>query len=1067
MLLMLMVSIGLAIAQNSKVHGIVLSTEDNEPIIGANVTVKGTTLGTITDIDGKYSIANIPADAKTLTISFIGMETQEVDIKPGEIKTYLKPDQKQLDEVVVVAYGTQKKSSFTGSAAAVGAETISKRAITNATSALEGNATGVQVTSASGQPGSSSSIRIRGFGSVNASNAPLYVVDGAIYSGSIGDINPNDIESMTILKDAASTSLYGSSAGNGVVLITTKKAKGGSNNVNLVINQGWSKRAYKDYSRVGIWDYYPMQWTMMKNAYVSAGRTAEEAAQLATANICDGSSGLMYNPYLGVANNAIVTTDGKLNSAITGLKWGDDLDWEDAAFKTGYRQEYNLNYNTKTDKSDTYASVSYLKDNGYMLKTNFERYSGRINYNIYPVKWFKSGLNLNMTRSISDYSTSTSSNSSSYSNLARFVRNMAPIYPIHAHNLETGAYVNKDGIDTTDPKDYIYDYEGNRLSDAGRHAIAETEFNTRKYARTSETANTYVTITPIDGLTGTVNYALANSDYRGKVYENPLVGDGTAGPGRLNQTSTRTITQTLNELINYNKTFGKHTIDALVGHENYSYKYEYIYGMKTQETLSGIYEFGNFVNINSLSSYTDNYKKEGYFGRINYDYDNKYYASISYRHDGSSRFAPDLRWGNFWSFGASWRMSQENFLKDVKWIDNLKLRASYGETGNDNILDSDGYDDYYPWQTLYNLGVNNGEYSGVFFNTMSNSNLRWETQQSIDAAVDFGFFNRVTGKLEFFQKNSKDLLFDVSQPSSTGVTSIIQNIGKIKNSGVEIELDVLAFQNKQWNVKVGANATFIKNKIVSLPEEMKENGHISGSKKWMEGKSMYEFWLRQWYGVNPENGDGLYYLDTEKYNEADGTLTAAAKKTIVEIDGQQLTNSYTYAKYDYSGASIPKMYGGFNFAVAYRDFDLSATFSYQLGGKILDTTYAGLMSMSSYGQSMSTDLFNAWQKEGDITSVPRIDANSTYATSIGQSYSTRWLVSSNYLNMRSLSIGYSVPKAFINHFGISNLRLTAMAENIFMLKARQGMNPMANYSGITYNEYMPSRNFTIGLNLSF
>jgi hypothetical protein len=230
---------------------------------------------------------------------------------------------------------------------------------------------------------------------------------------------------------------------------------------------------------------------------------------------------------------------------------------------------------------------------------------------------------------------------------------------------------------------------------------------------------------------------------------------------------------------------------------------------------------------------------------------------------------------------------------------------------------------------------------------------------------------------------------------------------------------------------------------------------------------MYEFWLRQWYGVNPENGDGLYYLDTEKYNEADGTLTAAAKKTIVEIDGQQLTNSYTYAKYDYSGASIPKMYGGFNFAVAYRDFDLSATFSYQLGGKILDTTYAGLMSMSSYGQSMSTDLFNAWQKEGDITSVPRIDANSTYATSIGQSYSTRWLVSSNYLNMRSLSIGYSVPKAFINHFGISNLRLTAMAENIFMLKARQGMNPMANYSGITYNEYMPSRNFTIGLNLSF
>ena len=268
---------------------------------------------------------------------------------------------------------------------------------------------------------------------MNASNTPLYVVDGTIYNGSIGDINPADIESMTILKDAASTSLYGSSAGNGVILITTKKGKGsGGTGVNLTINQGWSNRAYSDYAKVGIREYYPLQWQMLKNSYISSGKTAAEAASLASAEI---GSTLKYNPFTGIADNEIVGTDGLLNPAANSLKWGDDLDWEDAAFKTGYRQEYNLSYNTKTDKSDTYASIGYLNDNGYMLKTDFERYSGRLNYNIYPVKWFKTGLNVGVTRTLSNYSTSDSGSSSSYSNLTRYIRTMAPIYPVHKHDL--------------------------------------------------------------------------------------------------------------------------------------------------------------------------------------------------------------------------------------------------------------------------------------------------------------------------------------------------------------------------------------------------------------------------------------------------------------------------------------------------------------------------------------------------------------------------------------------------------------------------------------------------------
>lgn len=1057
--------VDLAMAQIARVTGVVISQDDNEPVVGASVLLKGTTVGSITDIDGKFTITNVPKDAKTLIVSFVGLRTKEVPVSDEEMTIFLQSDSKLIDEVVVVAYGTQKKSSFTGSASTVGAGTIEKRAISNVTAALEGNASGVQVTSATGQPGESASVRIRGFGSVNASNSPLYVVDGTIYNGSIGDINPADIESMTVLKDAASTSLYGSSAGNGVILITTKKGKGDSGtNINLTINQGWSNRAYKDYAKIGVWEYYPIQWQMLKNSYISSGKSAEEAARLASANI---GSTLKYNPFKGVADDAIVGTDGTLNPAATSLKWGDDLDWEDAAFKTGHRQEYVLSYNTKTRRSDTYASVGYLKDNGYMLKTDFERYSGRLNYNVYPVKWIKTGLNLGLTRTNSNYSTSTSDNSNSYSNLSRFIRTMAPIYPVHAHDLETGAYLNANGEATTNPAEYIYDYAGTRLSNNGRDAIAETMFNTRELSRMSESATTYFTVTPIEGLNLTVNYSLNNIDYRRKVYENPLVGDGTAGPGRLNIMSTRSLTQTFNQLITYNKSFGKHSFDALVGHENYSYKYEYLYGMKTQETVSDMYEFSNFVNISSLDSYTNTYKKEGYFARLNYDYDDRYYASVSYRHDGSSRFSRENRWGNFWSFGASWRISQEAFMKDVDWVNNLKLRASYGETGNDAILDSDGDDDYYPYQTLYGLGYNNGLEAGAFFTMIANSNLKWETQVSTDVALEFGLFDRLSGTIEYFRKDSRDLLFDVSQPTSTGVSSIIQNVGKVSNYGVEVELNYDIYKNKDWSVAFGVNATFIKNKLKTLPESMRENGYISGSKKWMEGKSMYEFWLRQWYGVNPDNGDGLYLLDTEAYNEADGTMTSSVKKTVVEKDGKLLTNNYTYAKYDFSGSAIPKVYGGFNFRVGYKAFDLAATFSYQLGGKLIDTNYATMMEVGEYGYAQSPDLFKAWQQPGDVTDVPRIDSNTNHTTNIGQSYSTRWLTSSDYLNLRSVTLGYNLPKNWLSKIMLQSARINLTAENLFMLKARQGLNPMANYSGVTYNEYMPSRNFTIGLNVSF
>lgn len=533
------------VAQQMKVTGVVINEDDGEPVIGASIVVKGTTIGTITDLDGKFELET-QKDAK-LIISYVGLRTQETTAQQN-MRIVLSSDSQAIDEVVVVAYGTAKKSSFTGSASTVGAALMDKRPLSNALSALEGNTSGVQMTSSIGQPGEAAKVTIRGFGSVNADNAPLYVVDGAIFSGDISSISPSDIESMTILKDAASTSLYGSSAGNGVVLITTKKGSTSSGaGVTLSISQGWSSRAYNDYAKVGVYDYYPLQWQMLRNANMSLGQSATDAAANASKDIINK---LKYNPFVGIANDAIVGTDGLLNPSASALKWGEDLDWEDAAYRTGHRQEYNVSYNTKTEKSDTYASIGYLNDKGYMIKTDFERYNARLNYNIYPVKWFKSGLNLGLSRTNSNYSTSTSSNSAGYGNLSRFIRSMAPIYPVHKHDIETGAYLDKEGNVVTDPALYTYDYEGARISSNGRDGIAEALWNDRLMSTTNSSARTYVTITPIEGLNLTVNYAFDNKDERRRVYENPEVGDGTAGPGRLNIRNRNFLTQTFNQLIN-------------------------------------------------------------------------------------------------------------------------------------------------------------------------------------------------------------------------------------------------------------------------------------------------------------------------------------------------------------------------------------------------------------------------------------------------------------------------------------------------------------------------------------
>ena len=834
----LVVGIMWASAQTQRVTGTVISEEDGLPVIGASVLVKGTQVGTITDMDGKFVMTDVPSSAKLLVVSYIGMRTQEVGVAPT-LRVVLKPATEMIDEVVVVAYGTQKRQSVVGAQSSVSSKDLEKRPITNVTSALSGAASGVQVTTSTGQPGESSTLRIRGFGSINASSAPLYVVDGAIYNGALGDIAPADIQSISILKDAASTALYGSSAGNGVILITTKSGMGardGKPKFTFTMNQGATRRGQADYEKVGAMDHYTMRWQQWFNQEkYSNGRSDDLAGKLAAYYVYRD---LRYNPYAGLksvyeenpetgeitmTNNphqgwdtypAIVTPDGKLNPEINGLLWGDDMDWEKALFRTGYRSEYSLSGGLNTDKMKSFMSISYLGEEGYKRHTSFQRFSGRGNLSYDVNKWFSIGSNVSFSRV---HNTAPKTASDSYSsNPFYFKRGIAPIYPIHRHKADGSYELDEQG-------NKIYDHNYLRPYIGGFNPVQEGELDHSTFDRDAITSRSFAEFTFIPELKLRTNLSYDLVRGLSKKRYNNIMGDQPAGYLQISDYRYSTIT--FNQLLSYKKSFGLHNFDAMLGHEIYWLQMQSTDMRKKGMGILGIDEMPNLSTPVRITSGTDTYSKEGYFGRVNYDLDSRYNLSISYRRDGTSRMAPDKRWGNFWSFGAGWNIAQEAFAKK-DWLDELKLRASIGQTGNDLISwasDSDE-DSYYAYRTLYELGYNNGDYPGVRLVELGNSDLRWETQTSTDIAVEFGVFNRLRGTVEFFNKESKDLIFGYPLPESSGAKSINRNIGKVRNYGLEFELQGTLVSTKDFKWNLSLNGTILKNKIVRLPDENRKDG---------------------------------------------------------------------------------------------------------------------------------------------------------------------------------------------------------------------------------------------------
>jgi len=1094
-MLCLLVFAGMAAAQTTSVKGTVVSSEDGQAVIGASIFVTGTTVGAITDLDGRFTITGVPANAKTLTISCIGMVTQEVEIAPV-VNVTLDPDSEALAEAVVtIAYGAAKKSSLTGAISSVDSDKIAARTTSTVTSALEGNVSGVQVAAAYGAPGQEPSIRIRGVGTVNGSSSPLYVLDGVPFGGSISDLNPADIESMTVLKDAASAALYGNRASNGVILITTKQAKKGRLSVTADVKQGVYQRAIQEYERLDAKEFMEAEWMNMRNYRMAALKEDKAtASQYASNNLI---SDMLYLNIYNKPANQLFTADGKLVSDAKMVgSYAEDLDWFNQTIRNGYRQEYNVSASAGGDKSDGYFSVGYLNENGYLKNSDFDRLTARAALNARPTTWMKMGLNLSGSHQNQTNSSGIGDGSASYVNPFMYCRNIAPIYPVHLHDINTGNYIlDANGEKQFDGGSYVDEngvVQTTRNQYADRHVIWENQLDNDKTVRNTLEGIAYMDFYFLKDFTLTIKGDLNVRNSDNQTYNSAVIGDGKGSSGRAKKVTYRYKNFTIQEQLRWVHQFGDHGVNVLLGHENYSYNYDYMYGYKTGEVFPNKYNLSNFTNITSLDGYQQNYRTESYLARVRYNYKDKYNVEGSFRRDGSSRFASEARWGNFWSLGANWVISKEEWMKGAKWVNLLKLRADYGEVGNDAGAG------YYGYMALYTAeqNANRGAY---YLSQNANNELKWETGQSWGVGIESRLFNRLNFNIEYFDKRNKDLLFDVYMPLSAGATSsdsaesvITQNIGVISNKGVELEFDVDIFKNKDWRINFGANATFLQNKIVTLPEQNRKNGIIDGTKKYVEGGDRYAFYLYNWAGVDQKTGQSVYVFNDENYyitddNTASGKVLYGSKldaegneNTLMKADTYSIINNKayvgktTYAKREFFGSAIPKAYGGFNFNASWKGLSLTALFTYSLGGYTYDGVYADLMSVTGSPSSIHKDVLKSWSEApSNPTEANRIDPNGipeiNYYTSTDNNAGTssRWLVSSNYLVLRNLGLSYSLPQNWAKALQMSGIVISATCENLFTLTARQGMNPQQSFGGTQSNYLVPARVFSGAVSFRF
>ena len=1088
----LFLMIGGVIAQ-TKVNGTVTSQEDGEPVIGASVLVVGTQVGTVTDANGRFSLT-CPEGKNTLRITYVGMEPIEVSARPN-MRIVLTSDSKALDEVIVVAYGTQKKSSFTGSASMVGAAELDQHVTTNVANALAGSVPGLQIRGGSGAPGSEQGkINIRGIASMYASTDPLIIVDGAPYPASLSNINQEDIESVSVLKDAASAALYGARGAAGVILITTKKGNKQAPKINVNMRWGANSRAVQEYDKItDPGKYYELAYSGLYNNYFY-----EQGMSAADANVAANSAMIKYLGYQVYSvpdGEQLIGMDGKLNpNATLGYAqkaksgetyWYQPDDWTDAAYKTGFRQEYEVNMSGGTDKSDYYISAGYLDEDGIIDNSSYKRFNARMKANYDLTKWLHVGVNVGYVNS----KTVSNPNNDEYqlgsTNLSYYTTRIAPIYPIYVRVLDA----NGNPVIRTDANgnpQYDYgrpgtDYPNARAFLQTGNPLGSNLYNDVNSQFNQLNATGLADIRFTDWLrfnaTSTITWGHTNySDYESQLY-----GPKVSVNGEIGKTQSDSYRQNHVQTLNFNKLFGVHSLQAILGHEWYDSKTTYLSATAQGLFTPAVKEINAAANNQyKSSSYTSEYNVEGYFGRVLYNYDEKYFADASFRRDASSRFAKDNRWGSFWSVGAGWLINKENFFK-ADWVNQLKLKVSLGQTGNDGLPFAWSYTD------IYTLSASTATSMTPSFSRIGNKDITWETTTALNIGVDFELFkSRLIGTLEYYNKKTTDLLFWFSVPESFGATGYYSNIGDKRSTGVELTLsgDVIRTKDLVWNVNF--NITHNTEKILKLPEnKIKVNGGFaetwipvsSGASNgsvqmwYEEGGSLYQPFTYSYAGVN-DKGEALYWYD-EDLSPAGGKL---------DENGNPITNNTAKAGSKKSGTTtnigeatryagesmLPKAYGGFGTMLKAYGFDVSLNFDFQIGGKIYDTQYAGLMKNwendGDAGSAFHVDLLKSWTPNSTSSNIPRFFYGDKYTATT----SDRFLASAAYLNFQSFAVGYTLPKELTSKLSLDKVRVYVTGENLCFWSARKGLDPRYDYGATeSLTPYSLMRTIMGGIQVSF
>ncbi len=1042
LLLIAICAISLGMSAQQVVRGQVTDA-NGEPLIGATVQPIGGGNGAATDINGEFSLS-LPYNVKTLKVSYVGYKTQELPVQPNMAIT-LTDNGTVLDDVMVVAYGTAKKTSYTGSAEAVSNKKLELRPVTDATKALEGNVAGLQVTSASGQPGSSPNIQIRGYGSINAYSTPLYVVDGAPFDGNLSSINPSDIESMTVLKDASAAALYGARGANGVVMITTKKGVEGRSNVMWRSTFGWSSRATKRYQHVDQKEFVQLVYEALRNEALDNGNSWTAAENIARASLSSQLGGEQYNPFKNYTWETLIDPATGQVRADAQSAW--DEDWYDSIIRNNaFRHEHQLQVTGGSEHAQYMMSLGYLNEDGILKTTNYERYTGRANITSQITDWLGANINVSLAHAMQNFNDYDGTSTSNPWYTAQFIN---PLLPVYLKDINGNTVNDAEGN---------VQYDWGEATPYGTRPGSMTDFSSlgmlmldKAWAKRDVAGLRTGLVLGSDlakygwrqGIKLAVNFSMDYVNRNNTKYMNSQHGNQASAGGLLEKYNRRTQSYTFNQLLTWDRSFGDHTIGLLLGHEWYAYEYSYLVAGKTN-LVDGIYELRPATTLLEADSYSDKYRIDSYLGRINYNFAGRYFLSGSLRQDKSSRFHPDHNKGTFWSVGANWRVSGEKFMQNVGWVNNLSVKASYGEQGNDMLQT------YYAWQSLYDLSYSNATNIGALISSLENQKVSWEKSQNFNAGFDAILFNhRLQLNVDFYNRLTKNMLLNRPMALSTGFTGFMDNVGDMRNRGVEGSIRITPVRTADFEWNITAMATHNKNKVIKLTDEAPEL--ISGVRVIKEGMPIYTYYMPKSAGVDPSNGHSLYWA-YEK--DDDGNMVPGS---------EYITDSYSLAntcKY-YQGSRQPDIFGSLGTDFSWKGLTLSVLTTYSLGGKVFDGLYQSDMNLWYLSSTWNKNMMRRWQKPGDVTDVPR----STIAESIANT--DRFLIDASYFAIKNITLAYALPASWVNKIGMTGARIFGSVDNLALWTHLDGMDPQYNFSGGTDYDYSPNKTYTVGIELNF